>query len=185
MSAMDCILYSIADTALFGRTFGSLLKGGDVVALIGDLGSGKTTLAQAIAQGLDVAGPVTSPTFSLIQEYSGRVPVYHIDPYRLVRPEEISELGLDDYLHKDGVVVVEWADLIENLLPVERLEIWLEILNPDIGMQEPENLPRSLTIEGHGPSCIETVSRLANHPDLACLLSGASPHIAGRSDHGP
>jgi tRNA threonylcarbamoyladenosine biosynthesis protein TsaE len=159
------------DTFKWGKAFGAMLHSGDVVALIGDLGSGKTTLTQALAAGIGVTDAVTSPTFSLIQEYAGPIPLYHFDPYRLDRPEEISELGLDEYLQRDGVVVVEWADLIRPLLPEDRFEIHLDILASD-ALVDSHEFPRSLCIEGLGARSCEVVIHLATVSNVADLVSG-------------
>lgn len=113
------------DMVQLGRVIGEILRSGDVVALVGDLGMGKTTLVQGIAKGLDIQSHITSPTFTLIKEYSGRLPLYHIDVYRLDDPEEILLLGFDELLSGDGVVVVEWADRIEDLLPKDYLKVVL------------------------------------------------------------
>ncbi|MDO4553011.1 MAG: tRNA (adenosine(37)-N6)-threonylcarbamoyltransferase complex ATPase subunit type 1 TsaE [Bacillota bacterium] len=108
----------------FGRELADRLKAGDIVALSGDLGTGKTTLTQAIAQGLGVKEPVTSPTFAIIKEYhSGRLPLYHLDVYRISGPEDMYELGYEEYFFGGGVCVVEWAELIEELLPESALRI--------------------------------------------------------------
>ena len=95
------------------------------MALDGDLGVGKTTLVQGIARGLEILGPITSPTFTLIKEYTGRLSLYHVDVYRLEDPEEITELGFDELLAGDGVVVVEWAHQIKEWLPKDYLHIVL------------------------------------------------------------
>jgi tRNA threonylcarbamoyladenosine biosynthesis protein TsaE len=111
----------------FGRKLAAELRPGAVVALTGDLGAGKTTLAGAIAEGLGVTDAVTSPTFTLINEYSGgRLPLYHFDVYRLAGPgvyEELENLGWEDYFYGNGVCVVEWADLIEELIPQDALRV--------------------------------------------------------------
>jgi tRNA threonylcarbamoyladenosine biosynthesis protein TsaE len=111
----------------FGRKLAAELRPGAVVALTGDLGAGKTTLAGAIAEGLGVAGAVTSPTFTLINEYDGgRLPLYHFDVYRLAGPgvyEELENLGWEDYFYGKGVCVVEWADLIEEFIPQDALRV--------------------------------------------------------------
>ena len=103
---------------------GGELGPGDVVALTGELGAGKTTLAKAIAEGLGVTEQVTSPTFTLIGEYSsGRLPFYHMDVYRLGSLVELTDIGADEYFYGKGVTVVEWADRIEELLPERSLSI--------------------------------------------------------------
>ena len=115
----------LAGTEAFGRRLGALLFPGAVVALVGQLGAGKTHLTRAIAEGLGVRNPaaVNSPTFVLIQEYPARLPVYHFDAYRLSGAREFAELGADEYLAGDGVCVVEWADTVDAALPAERLTV--------------------------------------------------------------
>ncbi|GGH12749.1 tRNA (adenosine(37)-N6)-threonylcarbamoyltransferase complex ATPase subunit type 1 TsaE [Paenibacillus segetis] len=98
---------------------------GTVIALDGDLGAGKTAFAQLFAKHLEVRGTVNSPTFTLIKEYEGRLPFYHMDVYRLSQMEA-EELGLDEYFYGDGVTLVEWASLIEDILPPELLHIYVE-----------------------------------------------------------
>lgn len=106
------------DTRDFGLDLGRSLQKGDVVALIGDLGTGKTALTKYIAQGLGIRDIITSPTFTIVQEYrEGRLPLYHFDVYRIGEPEEMYELGYEEYFYGDGVCVIEWADRIEELLP--------------------------------------------------------------------
>jgi tRNA threonylcarbamoyladenosine biosynthesis protein TsaE len=114
----------------FGQTLGSMLFPGAVVALMGDLGAGKTHLVQAIAAGLGVSDPraVSSPTFTLIQEYAARLPIYHFDVYRLKSEAEFEDLGAHEYLLGAGVCLVEWAERVMTLLPPERLSIAIEIL---------------------------------------------------------
>lgn len=103
---------------------GRLLRGGDVVALTGELGAGKTLLIKGIALGLDIGERnVTSPTFTLMNEYAGRLPLYHFDAYRMGRAAEIEELGADDYFFGEGVCVIEWADRVADFLPADRLDI--------------------------------------------------------------
>jgi tRNA threonylcarbamoyladenosine biosynthesis protein TsaE len=107
-----------------GRRLGSELNPGAVVALIGDLGAGKTTLAKAIAAGLGVQETITSPTFTIIHEYeSGRLPFYHFDVYRLENPSEMEILGWEDYFFGKGVTVIEWADRIPDLIPKDAVRI--------------------------------------------------------------
>jgi tRNA threonylcarbamoyladenosine biosynthesis protein TsaE len=122
----------LAGTEAFGRRLGELLFPGAVVALIGQLGAGKTHLVRAIAEGLGVRNPtaVNSPTFVLIQEYPARLPIYHFDAYRLTGPREFAELGVEEYFQGDGVCLVEWADRVEPVLPAERLDVRISILGP-------------------------------------------------------
>lgn len=119
-------------TQKLGYLIGKRLKAGDVVALFGDLGSGKTCLIQGIAKALQVKeGAVNSPTFTLINEYQGNIPVYHIDLYRIRKAEELSDLGLEEYLYSHGLCAVEWADRIEEFLVdgFLRVEIFWESEN--------------------------------------------------------
>ena len=106
------------ETKKFGEDLAKQLKAGDVIALIGELGTGKTALTKYIARGLGIPCEVTSPTFTIINEYkSGRLPLYHFDVYRLAKADEMYELGYEEYFYGGGVTVVEWADKIEKLLP--------------------------------------------------------------------
>ena len=114
------ILYtaSAEETRWFGRrALAADLEAGDVVVLIGDLGAGKTTFAQGIARGLGVAGSVTSPTFTLVQQYAGRWPVADVDVYRLDRIQELHDLGFEELVDGPGVTVIEWGDRVRQLLP--------------------------------------------------------------------
>src|SRR5438874_13070864 len=123
----------LAATEAFGRRLGRLLFPGAVVALVGQLGAGKTNLTRAVAEGLGVRNPaaVNSPTFVLIQEYPARLPIYHFDAYRLSGPREFRELGTDEYFHGDGVCLVEWADRVEAALPTEYLRIEIHVIDED------------------------------------------------------
>lgn len=112
-----------------GIKLGSLLEKKDVICLNGDLGAGKTTFTQAIGKGLGVTEYITSPTFTIINEYEGRLPLYHFDIYRLGDEEELDLLGAQDYFYSDGVCVIEWANNAENILPKERLDIWIKIID--------------------------------------------------------
>jgi tRNA threonylcarbamoyladenosine biosynthesis protein TsaE len=116
--------HSEQETIEAGARFALLLNPGDVVALVGDLGSGKTRFVKGIARGLGVKEHVTSPTFTILHEYTdGRLPVYHFDCYRMRSARELDEIGFDDYVYGDGVCVLEWADMIEERLPAHRFEI--------------------------------------------------------------
>ena len=115
------------DTRNFGHELARRLEPGSVVALIGDLGTGKTTLSKYIAEGLGITEVVTSPTFTIVQEYhSGRLPLYHFDVYRIGDISEMEELGYEEYFFGEGVSLVEWADIIRELLPDEALIIRIE-----------------------------------------------------------
>jgi tRNA threonylcarbamoyladenosine biosynthesis protein TsaE len=115
------------DTRAFGLELAKKLKPGDVIALIGDLGTGKTTLTKSIAEGLGISDMITSPTFTIVQEYaSGRLPLYHFDVYRLCDLEEMYELGYEEYFFGQGVCVIEWADLIMEIVPEEAIVIRIE-----------------------------------------------------------
>lgn len=120
-------LPTLEQTMTLGRTLGKIALPGDVITLTGGLGVGKTTLTQAIGQGLKVPENyyITSPTFSLLHEYPGRIPLYHMDLYRLVDEEEIEALGFEDYLYGDGVTVIEWPERLGSLLPSEHLDLEL------------------------------------------------------------
>jgi tRNA threonylcarbamoyladenosine biosynthesis protein TsaE len=115
------------ETKAFGHQLADRLEPGSVVALIGDLGTGKTTLSKYIAEGLGITEVVTSPTFTIVQEYhSGRLPLYHFDVYRIGDISEMEELGYEEYFFGDGVSLVEWADIIQELLPEETRIIRIE-----------------------------------------------------------
>lgn len=111
------------ETERLGERIGRSLEPGSVVALIGELGAGKTVLTKGIARGLGVSDLVHSPTFTLIHEHDGRLPVYHFDLYRLDSPDQLEDLGAESYFYGDGVSVVEWAEKAKDALPPDRLEI--------------------------------------------------------------
>lgn len=121
MAQFEKITYNEQETLLLAQQLGALLMGGDVIALEGDLGAGKTTFTKGIAKGLEVKRTVNSPTFTIIKEYKGRLPLYHMDVYRLKDADE--DLGFDEYFYGNGVTVVEWAHLINEQLPIELLNI--------------------------------------------------------------
>ena len=115
------------ETRRFGLDLAHELKAGDVVALIGDLGTGKTALTRYIAEGLGITARVNSPTFTIVKEYrESRLPLLHYDVYRVSDPDVLFNIGADDYFYGDGVCVVEWADLIEELLPEDTRYIYIE-----------------------------------------------------------
>ncbi|MFA6078323.1 MAG: tRNA (adenosine(37)-N6)-threonylcarbamoyltransferase complex ATPase subunit type 1 TsaE [Candidatus Omnitrophota bacterium] len=126
---MKIISNSIEETSMIGTRLAAKLKKGDVVALIGQLGAGKTVLTKGIAKGLGVKDVqyVNSPTFVIIKEYEGKMPLYHFDLYRLSGPGSLDEICYDEYFYGDGVSVVEWADKIKSILPKKRLEVRLSV----------------------------------------------------------
>ncbi|MGD6993932.1 tRNA (adenosine(37)-N6)-threonylcarbamoyltransferase complex ATPase subunit type 1 TsaE [Sutcliffiella horikoshii] len=123
MLQVELMTHSAEETMAKSEALGRLMEGGEVLLLEGDLGAGKTTFTKGLAKGLEVKRNVNSPTFTIIKEYQGRLPLYHMDVYRLADSEE--DLGFDDYFEGEGVTVVEWAHLIEEFLPSERLEIYI------------------------------------------------------------
>jgi tRNA threonylcarbamoyladenosine biosynthesis protein TsaE len=113
-----------------GRMLGARLAAGDTVCLYGDLGAGKTSFSYGIALGLEVKEQyITSPTFTLVNEYQGRVPFYHIDLYRLQGPGELESIGFGEYIDSDGVTVIEWAERAENELPAECFSVYLSTVD--------------------------------------------------------
>ncbi len=116
--------HSAKETEQFAADLAAKALPGDVYTLTGDLGVGKTVFAKGFAKGLGIMEPVTSPTFTIVQEYlSGRLPLYHFDVYRIGDPDEMEETGFYDYIDRGGVVLIEWAELIEDVLPENRTEI--------------------------------------------------------------
>lgn len=111
------------ETKQIGYKLGKLLNKGNVICLIGDLGAGKTTLTQSIAKALEVDDYITSPTFTIVNEYEGRIPLYHFDVYRVGSSDEMYEIGFDEYIYGQGVCIIEWANLIEDILPQNYLYI--------------------------------------------------------------
>ena len=114
------------DTFEFGKQLGERAEPGTVICLDGDLGTGKTVIAKGIAAGLGVKEPVSSPTFTVIKEYTeGRLPFYHFDVYRIEDPLEMDEIGYEDYFYGNGVTVIEWSDMIKELIPEKAMKIRL------------------------------------------------------------
>jgi len=119
--------YSPEDTLNLGRDMGRDAQPGDVYTLIGDLGVGKTVFTQGIAEGLEIEESICSPTFTIVQVYEeGRMPFYHFDVYRIGDVEEMDEIGYEDYFYGEGLCMIEWANLIEEILPSKRKEITIE-----------------------------------------------------------
>ena len=119
--------FSAEETEKLGEQIGREAKPGEVYTLIGDLGVGKTVFTQGIAKGLEITEPICSPTFTIVQEYEeGRMPFYHFDVYRIGDIEEMDEIGYEDYFYGNGVCLIEWADLIRELLPEETGRMTIE-----------------------------------------------------------
>lgn len=138
---MHIQLNDLRDTEKLGGILGSLAKAGDVICLDGDLGAGKTTLSQAIARGLRVPDNcyVTSPSFAILHEYEGRIPMYHMDFYRLHDASEVEDLGFEEYFYLEGLTVIEWSNRAVEILPDERMILEISIN---------ENLSRTVTLKG-------------------------------------
>jgi tRNA threonylcarbamoyladenosine biosynthesis protein TsaE len=118
---------SANETYLLGKRMGQLVESGDVFSIVGDLGVGKTVFTQGFAKGLNIEEPINSPTFTIVQIYEeGRIPLYHFDVYRIGDIEEMDEIGYEDYFYGKGVCLIEWANLIEEILPKNIKEIIIE-----------------------------------------------------------
>lgn len=130
---MKYLTKSYKETINIGKRLGNILSAGDVVALIGNLGCGKTWFTKGIALGLDVDSSevITSPSFAIVNEYKGRCQLYHMDLYRLENISDILSIGLEEYFHDESVVVVEWADRCPEIIPRKRIEVNFEILEGD------------------------------------------------------
>lgn len=115
------------DTRKLGLLIAENAEAGDVIALVGDLGTGKTALTRYIAEGLGIADTISSPTFTIVKEYkSGRLPLYHFDVYRLQDGDELLDIGAEEYIGGDGLCVIEWADIVADVLPVDATVIHIE-----------------------------------------------------------
>jgi tRNA threonylcarbamoyladenosine biosynthesis protein TsaE len=132
------------DTRAAGRALAPLLRPGDALALTGELGAGKTTFVQGVVAGLGFTGHVVSPTFTLVREYPARLPVHHVDVYRLDRVQDVLDLGLDEATADGALLLVEWGDVIEGLLPAEHVLVTLTLVQEDEA--------RRIVLEGIGPS---------------------------------
>lgn len=114
------------DTVDIGKILGSLFTGGEILALNGEMGAGKTAFTKGIALGLGITEYITSPTFALVNEYVGRLPLYHFDVYRINDEDELMEIGFEDYIYSYGVSVVEWSSLTPNIIPDERINVSID-----------------------------------------------------------
>lgn len=125
--------HSFGETVDLGRKFGSLLKPGDVVCLSGDLGTGKTAFTNGIAKELGIDSHITSPTFTLVNEYQGKYPLYHFDVYRIADTEEMFDIGFEEYLNGEGITIIEWGELIWPVLPADIIKVNIK-KNPGKGL---------------------------------------------------
>ncbi|MFL6242392.1 MAG: tRNA (adenosine(37)-N6)-threonylcarbamoyltransferase complex ATPase subunit type 1 TsaE [Acidimicrobiia bacterium] len=154
MSGVERTLTRSTDETLeLAGTVGELLRAGDVVALVGDLGAGKTVFARGVARALGVTEPVVSPSFTIVREYDGRMPLVHVDVYRIDTVQELHDLGFEELVRDDAVTLVEWGDMIDGLLPGDRLDVRL---TP--GATDDE---RVVEIEGQGRSWRARAAELA------------------------
>ena len=149
---LDLVTRAPDETRRAAAALAELLAPGDVVNLTGDLGAGKTAFVQGAAKALGVEGPVVSPTFVLVREYRGQMPIYHVDVYRLERLQEVHDLGFEDLLDPTGVVFVEWGDAVEAMLPDSHLRVELATA------EEPET--RTLHVSARGPAWAARWERL-------------------------
>lgn len=149
---------SADETINIGEKLGRGLQAGDVLALFGDLGAGKTTFTKGIARGLGLAADVHSPTFTLIHEHPGPIPLYHVDLYRLTSEEEVDTLGIDEYIYGDGVTIIEWADRMKSLLPPGRLDIELKLKG---------EMDREMIFETDSPRLQAVIEELAKNVDVS------------------
>ncbi len=153
------------ETFLLGKMLGNLVKTPAVFALYGELGTGKTVLVRGAARGLGVTGRVRSPTFTLLQVYRGRLPLYHFDFFRLETEEELFHLGAEEYLEADGAVFMEWASKFPHFLPPQRLDIYLErpsnrLEREETGPEDLENQLREVSFIPHGGYYQEFLEKL-------------------------
>jgi tRNA threonylcarbamoyladenosine biosynthesis protein TsaE len=138
---MEYISHNVTETEAIGEALAKMLKSGDVVAYYGDLGAGKTAFTRGLARGLGCTGRVSSPTFTIVNEHEGRMPLFHFDMYRLSDEEELFDIGWEDYLCRGGVCAVEWSERISAALPEEAITVTIERHSED------ENW-RRITIRG-------------------------------------
>jgi len=158
LSRLELISHSSEQTQKFGARIGELALAGDTFLLVGALGTGKTCLTQGIAWGLNIKEYALSPSFVIVRELYGWLPLYHIDLYRLDHIEEIAELGLDDYLYGNGVCVVEWAEKGLSILPTEHLLIQISYLS---------DTERSFLLKPSGQRYLEIAAQLKDFPPNA------------------
>lgn len=135
---------SVKETENIAKAFSKNLVPGDVICLNGDLGAGKTAFVQGLAKGLGIDDYISSPTFTIVNSYDGKIPLNHFDVYRVSSGEEMFDIGFDEYIYGNGISVIEWSDIIEDVLPEERYEI---VIKKDLNMHEDY---REILIEKRG-----------------------------------
>lgn len=152
-SRLEIETHSATETQELGQNIGRLIKQPTTLALIGDLGGGKTAFVQGLARGLDVPGDyyVTSPTFTLVNEYPGRLPLFHVDLYRLETVEDLEDTGLDDLLYGRGVLAVEWADKLAGRMLADQLSLQFEIIDDNC---------RKISLIAYGQNSINLIKAL-------------------------
>ncbi|HSL66909.1 MAG TPA: tRNA (adenosine(37)-N6)-threonylcarbamoyltransferase complex ATPase subunit type 1 TsaE [Actinomycetota bacterium] len=155
---LELMARSPEDTVAVGEAVASLLQEGDAIALTGELGAGKTTFVRGAARALGFDGAVASPTFTLVREYRGRVRIYHVDVYRLERVQEVLDLGLDEMVAEGGLLLVEWGDAVEGLLPDEHLLVEITLVGGEDA--------RRIVVTGQGPSWATRWERLERLTEL-------------------
>lgn len=153
---MQQVVYSEEDMIRLGVSLAKVLKGGEVIYLQGELGAGKTTLVRGIMRGLGYQGRVTSPTFTLMNVYTAQVPVYHFDFYRL-ESGDLADLGLEDYLEREGITIIEWPEIGLPELPPEALMITIDLVDGDYERE------RKVSIQAYGSSYNRLLEEWTNH----------------------
>ena len=138
---MQFVSHSTQETEQFGEEVAKSLRGGDVLAFTGSLGMGKTAFTRGLARGLGCRGRVTSPTFTIVNEYDGKTPLFHFDMYRLGSSDELFDIGWDDYLARSGVCAVEWSERVSDALPDDTIYV-------DIARGEEDENMRTITVTG-------------------------------------
>ena len=146
IETLELQLNSSDETLKLGEIIGKSLNPGSIIALVGDLGAGKTVLVKGIAKGLEIQEEPNSPTFVIMNSYEGRIPLYHFDLYRLSDEEELLGIGYDEYFFGDGVAAVEWADRVEEIFPDHTIKIEINILE---SVNEDSMTKRKIKLEGN------------------------------------
>ena len=130
---MEFIVDTADSTMQLGKKLGELVHSGDIICITGDLGAGKTHFTKGVAEGLKIDEPITSPTFTIVNEYEGRLKLHHFDVYRVCDPDEIEAIGFDEYIFSDAVSIIEWSNFIEELIPKEHILVNIKKI-PELGM---------------------------------------------------